>query len=54
MYFEAMPLTLYSLEDDRSNVKLVTNITNRFKISDEVKNLYGLYDEYDVKKCEPP
>lgn len=54
MYFEAMPQTLYSLEDDRSNVKLVTNITTRIKINDEVKNLYGLYDEYDVKNGETP
>ena len=54
MYFEAMPLTLYSLEDDRSNVKLVTNITTRIKIDDQVKNQYGLYDEYDVRDGETP
>ena len=54
MYFEAMPLTLYSLEDDRSNVKLVTNITTRIKINEEVKNQYGLYDEYDVRDGETP
>lgn len=54
MYFEAMPLTLYSMEDDRSNVKLVTNITTRVKINEEVKNQYGLYDEYDVKDGETP
>ena len=54
MYFEAMPQTLYSLEDDRSNVKLVTNITTRVKIDDRVKNQLGLYDEYDVKDGETP
>jgi len=54
MYFEAMPQTLYSLEDDRSNVKLVTNITTRVKIDDQVKNQYGLYEEYDVKNGETP
>ena len=54
MYFEAMPQTLYSLEDDRSNVKLVTNITTRVKINDQVKNQYGLFEEYDVKNGETP
>ena len=54
MYFEAMPLTLYSVEDDRSNVKLVTNITTRVKISTQIKNQFGLYDEYDVKDGETP
>ena len=54
MYFEAMPQTLYSLEDDRSNVKLVTNITTRVKIDDQVKNQYGLFEEYDVKNGETP
>jgi len=49
-----MPLTLYSLEDDRSNVKLVTNITTRIKIDEQVKNQYGLFDEYDVRDGETP
>ena len=43
MYFAAFPLTYYSLENDASNVKVVTNITQRVTLSDELKNNYGLY-----------
>ena len=48
MYFENFPITYYSLHD-LSNVKVVTNITRRVQISDEVKNTLGVYDEYDVQ-----
>lgn len=54
MYFAAFPLTYYSLENDASNVKVVTNITQRVTLSDELKNNYGLYDEYDIKDGETP
>jgi len=53
MYFKSFPYTFYSL-DDTSTVQVVTNITNRVTLSDEVKTNLGLYDEYDVKDGETP
>jgi hypothetical protein len=53
MYFENFPITYYSLHDT-SNIKLITNITARVKINDELKNTLGLYDEYDVQDGETP
>lgn len=54
MYFQNFPLTLYSQFDDLSNVTLVTNITVRVKLNDEVKNNLSLFDEYDIKDGETP
>lgn len=54
MYFQNFPLTYYSLYDDLSNVRVVTNITARVKLSDEVKNNLSLFDEYDVKDGDTP
>lgn len=53
MYFKNFPITYYSVEDG-ANVKVVTNITLRAVINDEVKNNYSLYDEYDVIDGETP
>jgi len=53
MYFKSFPYTYYSL-DDASTVQVVTNITNRVKLSDEVKTNLGLFDEYDIKDGETP
>jgi len=53
MYFKSFPYTYYSL-DDASTVQLVTNITNRVALSEEVKNNLSLYDEYDIKDGETP
>jgi hypothetical protein len=53
MYFKSFPYTYYSL-DDASTVQVVTNITNRVTLSDEVKTNLGLFDEYDVKDGETP
>jgi len=53
MYFKSFPYTFYSL-DDASTVQVVTNITNRVALSDEVKNNLGLFDEYDIKDGETP
>jgi len=53
MYFKSFPYTFYSL-DDTSTVQVVTNITNRITLSEEVKTNLGLYDEYDVKDGETP
>lgn len=54
MYFQNFPLTYYSLYDDLSNVRVVTNITARVKLSDEVKNNLSLFDEYDIKDGDTP
>lgn len=54
MYFKNFPLAYYSLYDDLSNVKVVTNITARVKLSDEVKNNLSLFDEYDIKDGDTP
>jgi hypothetical protein len=53
MYFKSFPYTYYS-QDDRSTVQLITNITSRVVLSDEVKNNLSLYDEYDIKDGETP
>ena len=53
MYFKSFPYTYYSL-DDASTVQVVTNITNRVTLSEEVKSNLGLYDEYDIKDGETP
>ena len=53
MYFKSFPYTFYSL-DDASTVQVVTNITNRVALSEEVKTNLGLYDEYDIKDGETP
>jgi hypothetical protein len=53
MYFKSFPYTLYSL-DDISTVQVVTNITNRASLSDEVKANLSLYDEYDIKDGDTP
>jgi len=53
MYFKSFPYTLYSL-DDISTVQVVTNITNRASLSDEVKNNLSLYDEYDIRDGDTP
>lgn len=54
MYFENFPLTYYTVYDDLSNVKIVTNITVRNKLSREAIDNILLYDEYDVKDGETP
>ncbi len=53
MYFKSFPFTFYSL-DNTGTVQVVTNITNRVSLSDEVKNNLSLYDEYDIKDGETP
>lgn len=53
MYFKSFPYTYYSL-DNTSTVQVVTNITNRATLSDEVKENLGLYDEYDIRDGETP
>lgn len=54
MYFELFPLTYYSLYDDKSNIRVVTNITTRVAFTDEAKNKLAIYDEYDVRDGETP
>ena len=53
MYFQKFPQTLYSL-DDRATVQVVTNITLRNVISDEVKTNYGTFELYDIRDGETP
>ena len=53
MYFKSFPYTLYTL-DDISTVQVVTNITNRVSLPDEVKTNLSLYDEYDIRDGETP
>jgi hypothetical protein len=53
MYFKSFPYTYYSL-DDASTVQVVTNITLRAALSNELKNNLSLYDEYDIKDGETP
>ena len=53
MYFKSFPYTLYSL-DNTTTVQVVTDITNRVALSDEVKTNLSLFDEYDIKDGETP
>lgn len=53
MFFQSYPYTYYSLDNTQS-IQLVTDITNRAQISNEVKNNLSLYDEYDIKEGETP
>ena len=53
MYFKSFPYTLYSL-DNTSTIQVVTNITTRVALSDEVKNNLALFDQYDVRDGETP
>ena len=53
MYFDKLPVTYYTLDDARS-VQLVRNIFLRCIITDEIKNNYSVYDEYDIQDGETP
>jgi len=53
MYFTSFPYTLYSL-DNTTTVQVITDITKRITLSDEVKTNFALFDEYDVKDGETP
>jgi hypothetical protein len=53
MYFEKFPKTFYSL-DDRTSIQLVTNILLRVVVSEELRNNYSVFDEYDILEGETP
>ena len=53
MYFQKFPYTFYSL-DDRKTSQLIQNILIRCQISQEVKDSFVLFDEYDIKDGETP
>lgn len=53
MYFQKFPKTFYSL-DDTVSVNLVTDITRRADIVEQIKSQAAFYDEYDVIDGETP
>ena len=53
MYFQRFPFTYYTLDDNKT-VQIIPYIFLRIKFSDELKNNYALYDEYDIKDNETP
>jgi hypothetical protein len=53
MYFQNFPYTYYSL-DDIATTQIVTNISLRVRLSDELKNNFALFDKYDIKDGETP
>lgn len=53
MYFQKFPLTFYSLDNNKT-VDIVRNIFLRAVFTDELKNNYSLYDEYDIIDGETP
>lgn len=53
MYFQKFPQTFYSL-DNRATVQVVTNFLLRSVFSDEIKNSFTAFDEYDVRDGETP
>jgi hypothetical protein len=53
MYFSVFPQTLYS-NDDRKTVKVVTNILLRTVLTEQLKDNYAAFDEYDVRDGDTP
>jgi hypothetical protein len=53
MYFQKFPTTFYSL-DDRQSVQLITNLLLRVIVSQELKDNFSAYDEYDVQDGDTP
>jgi len=53
MYFNSFPSTFYSL-DNRASVQIVTNIFLRSVFTDELKNNFSVFDEYDIVDGETP
>jgi len=53
MYFKTFPYTYYSL-DDVATTQIVTNISLRVQLSEELKNNFALFDKYDIKDGETP
>jgi len=53
MYFKTFPYTYYSL-DDVTTTQIVTNISLRVRLSEELKNNFALFDKYDIKDGETP
>lgn len=52
-YFSKLKKTLYSL-DNRNSIQVVTDISKRAKISDEIKNNLSFFHDYIVKDGETP
>jgi hypothetical protein len=53
MYFKTFPYTYYSL-DDVATTQIVTNISLRVVLSNELKKNFALFDKYDIKDGETP
>lgn len=53
MYFQKFPLTFYTLDDNKT-VDIVRNVFLRAVFTEELKNNYSLYDEYDIIDGETP
>lgn len=53
MYFSKFPKTYYSL-DNRQTVQIVPNILLRIVFSQELKDNYSVYDEYDIVDGDTP
>ena len=53
MYFKNFPYTYYSL-DDVATTQIVTNISLRVVLSNELKKNFALFDKYDIKDGETP
>jgi hypothetical protein len=52
-YFNRFPLTAY-LANNRIDFSIVTDITKRVAVRNEIKENYTVYDEYDVLDGETP
>lgn len=53
MYFSNFPQTFFTL-DNRTTVQYITNILIRSVFTDELKNNFTLFDEYDIIDGETP
>lgn len=52
-YFNKFPLLAYTANNN-IDYTVVTDVTKRIVVSNEIKNNYVIYDEYDVKDGETP
>jgi hypothetical protein len=53
MYFQKFPKTFYTL-DNLATVQVITNITQRVVLTQELQTKFSVYDEYDVTDSDTP
>lgn len=52
-YFNKFPLLVYT-SNNNIDYSIVTDVTKRVRVAQEVKDNYAIYDEYDIRDGETP